>query len=177
MNGDGLARFGDTIESIDGEEVGRLQPNNQWRIDEWDPTPEGEHMTTDTTRKELARHLPDEWEIVEWEPWGPEKTNHGGAIAYRVHVEHIDGTVIRLRPEATNHTQSRSHRVYNSHKLKKVLPDNSREKLLSAEMMSRLSHPAAVFNALVVAAESHTARPSLSAFCADEGSEEAASEC
>lgn len=162
---EGLARFGESIESVDGEEIGQLRPNDNWRIDGWNPTPEGEHMTTGTFRTELARHLSDEWEIVEWEPWGPKKTNHGGAIAYRCHIEHTDGTVIRLRPEATHPAgKSRSHRVYNSHKLKKVLPDNSREKLLSAEMMSRLSHPAAVLNALVVAAEEHVPQPTLTQF-------------
>jgi hypothetical protein len=84
---EGLARFGEPIESVDGDEVGRLQPNDSWRIDGWNPTPEGEHMTTETTRKELAQHLPDEeWEIVEWEPWGPKKKKNKPRRSHRLPV-------------------------------------------------------------------------------------------
>lgn len=161
---EGLARFGEPIESTDGEQVGILRPNNRWRIDGYD-VGEGDTHSTAEDREELATHLPDGWEITQFDPWGPDRTNHGGPIAWSVHIEHTDGTTLQLRPASTfsYHGRSKS-RTYNSHKLMKKTPDNAREELLSAETMSRLSHPAAVFKALLVAAEEHLSQSTLTQF-------------
>lgn len=163
--GNSLNRFGSNIKTVDGESIGVLKPNASWKIEDWNPVSDDGTRSTADQKQELIRHLPSEWEISYWEPWDPKKAGHTGNIVYQVHIEHDDGTMIKLRPEDSGPGSKREcMKVYNSHKLKKQFPDNSRKKLLRAEVMNKLSSPESIFNALVIAAEEHTARPSLSAF-------------
>jgi len=134
------------------------------RIEGWDV--DGDEDGTTTTahiRDELARHLPAGWEITTFDPWGPHRTNHGGAIHYQIHLTHESGAEIQLRPETTwpdNGTKT----VYNSHKITKVGFNGSRDVVVPPQAMVRASHPAAVFRPLVDLTTTHQTQQTLSKF-------------
>jgi len=157
-------RLGTVVgETNDGNDL-IIGTTDDSRIEDWDvDSNEDGTTTTAHIREELARHLPTEWKITTFDPWGPNRTNHGGGIHYQVHLTHQSGAEIQIRPDTT-WPDDKTKTVYNSHKITVVGVDGSREKIVSAKAMVRAEHPAAIFKPVVKIVSNHQPQRTLGDF-------------
>jgi len=125
----------------------------------WNPTSsvEGRGHTADDSRAELARHLPDQWTVTNFEILGPDKTNHGGASEYRITIEHANAdATVRVSPVST-FPSSRGPKLLNSHLIARTVAGETTTVADGRELLQR-DHPAELFHVVVSAAEAFSER-------------------
>lgn len=130
---------------------------------EWDPesTIDGRGYTQSDFADELARHLPDQWEVIEFDIWGPEKLNHGGKGGFEATVEHVSGTAVSITPASTFPSRGRSRTVYNSHKVERERADGTSILVADEEEMVSRDRSGEVLGVVVAAAEDFQERWNL----------------
>ena len=101
-----------------GRTVGRSEsPDEDSDALEWEPSSsvDGRGYTVDDHADELARHLPDRWEVSKFEVLSPKEKNHGGGPILRLRLDHQEADAnIRMTPHSTLSDRSPGPRVLNS---------------------------------------------------------------
>lgn len=130
---------------------------------DWNPSSsvDGRGYSSTDFADELADHLPDEWEVVEFDIWGPREVNHGGKGGYDATVEHVSGATVAISPASTFPPRDGSKTVYNSHCVVRELADGTTTEVADAREMASKEDPSEAFGVLVAAAEEFQDRWSL----------------
>lgn len=128
----------------------------------WDPksSVEGRGYSPSDHRAELARHLPERWEITQFEMLSPDEKNHGGGPILRLCIEHTGADAnVRVTPHSTfpNRDRSCGRRVLNSQIVTRQVDEETTTVADADEMVTR-ERLATVLKPVVEAAKAFSER-------------------
>jgi len=126
----------------------------------WEPesTVDGRGYSVSDHRAELARNLPDRWEISRFEMLSPDEKNHGGGPILRLCVEHTEADAnVRVTPHSTFPDRDRGKRVLNSQIVTRQV-DGETTTVASADEMVTRERLATVLKPVVEAADAFSER-------------------
>lgn len=129
---------------------------------QWEPAPstDGGNYVESDFRAELARHLPPNWSITEFQLFDPREKNHAGKMVANVTIEHDDAPAAVLMRRVQTAPNQRGPTVWNSHCVSRRVDGETTTVYTPRDMVSR-EHPATIFYTIVDAAQTFSNRYGL----------------
>jgi len=125
----------------------------------WNPdsSVDGKGYRVEDHQAELARHLPERWEVTRFEMLDPDEKNHGGGPILRLTIKHTDADAnVRVTPHSTFPNRNKP-RVINSQIVTRQVDGETMTVASDDEMVTR-ERLATVLEPVVEAAESFSER-------------------